>query len=133
EVEITQAFMLGAFEVTQRQFRQHMGTNPSAFSAKGGRQANVLGLDTDDFPADSVTFAEALEFCKRLSGLPELKRLGLIADLPTEAEWEYACRAGTKTVFSFGNAMSPEHGNVRGVQPYGGAAPAKSLDRPTKV
>jgi len=133
DVEITQPFMMGTFEVTQRQYRQLVGNNPSAFSAKGGFQAKVAGLDTEEFPVESVTYAEALKFCERLSALPELKRLGLVADLPTEAEWEYACRAGTKTVFNFGSAMSPKDGNVRGGQPYGGAAPAKGLDRPTKV
>jgi formylglycine-generating enzyme required for sulfatase activity len=133
DVEITKPFLMGVFEVTQRQFRQLLGTNPSSFSLKGGSANLVMGLDTDDFPVESATYAEALKFCEKLSEFPELKRLGLIADLPTEAEWEYACRAGTKTVFNFGDAMSPLHGNVRGQAPYGGAQAARSLDRTTKV
>jgi formylglycine-generating enzyme required for sulfatase activity len=126
EVEISRPFMLGMYEVTQRQFRHLMGTNPSAF-------AKVANVATDDFPADSVMYSEALKFCEKLNGLPALQRLGLTADLPTEAEWEYACRAGTKTVFHYGGALSPLHANVRGMNPYGGAEHAPDLGRPTKV
>src|SRR5262249_43953947 len=122
EVEITQPFYLGVFEVTQAQFRQLMGSNPSYFSPQGGGKDQVTGKNTDDFPVDQVTWPEAVQFCEKLTALGKLRRLGLTAALPTEAEWEFACRAGTKTVFHYGDALSSLQANV-GLQPYGGAAP----------
>ena len=117
EVEITQPYYLGVYTVTQAQYRQVLGQNPSWFSAQGAGKKEVAGLDTDAFPVESVSWHEAKEFCDKVSALTELKSRGLVVDLPTEAEWEYACRAGTKTVFHSGNSLSSKQANFNGDHP----------------
>jgi formylglycine-generating enzyme required for sulfatase activity len=97
-VQVTQPFYMGMCEVTQGQYQAVMGTNPSWFSSSGGGKARVTGLDTDLFPVENVSCNEALEFCRRLSA-----KENRAYRLPTEAEWEYACRAGTRTAFYTGN------------------------------
>lgn len=101
EVELA-AFYLSQCEVTQTQYANVVGTNPSAFAKTGSRATQVAGVETDDFPVESVTWAQANEFCERLSALPEERQAGRRYRLPTEAEWEYACRAGTTGPFAFG-------------------------------
>ncbi len=90
-VTITKPFWLGKTEVTQSQWKAVMGNNPSSF--KG-----------DDLPVEQVSWNDAVAFCEKLN---ELKRDTLPAGyhytLPTEAQWEYACRAGTTTRFCFGD------------------------------
>jgi formylglycine-generating enzyme required for sulfatase activity len=87
-VKISKGFYIGIYEVTQEQYQKVMGTNPSYF--KGS-----------NLPVESVSWADAVEFCKKLS-----QTEGKTYRLPTEAEWEYACRAGTTTQFSFGDDKS---------------------------
>ena len=86
-VKITKGFFLQATEVTQKQWRLVMGNDPSNF--KG-----------DDLPVEQVSWDDAAEFCQKVSakeaGGPEPRRGGKTYRLPTEAEWEYACRAGSK-------------------------------------
>ncbi len=86
EVAITRPFYLRVFQV------MGMGNNPSWFSGQGGGSAEVVGLDTRDFPVESVPWEEAQEFCRRLSQREEEWQQGRVYRLPTEAEWEYACR-----------------------------------------
>jgi len=86
EVTISKPFYMGVTEVTQVQYEAVMGTNPSGF--KGATN-----------PVDTVSWNEAAEFCKKLS-----EKTRQTVRLPTEAEWEYACRAGSKTTFCFGDA-----------------------------
>ena len=90
KVTLTKPFFMGITEVTQAQFFRVLRKNPSKFKAA-------------KHPAEMVTWDEAVEFCARLSDLPAEKRVGRVYRLPTEAEWEYACRAGTTTAYSFGN------------------------------
>jgi formylglycine-generating enzyme required for sulfatase activity len=132
EVSITKPFAMGVYEVMQGQYRQVMGMNPSQFSAKGNARDKVFGLNTDDFPVENLNWDETLDFCRIVSLLPEVKDKGWVVDLPTEAEWEYACRAGTTTVFHYGDSLSSEQANFNG-NPYGGAARGPNLQRPTKV
>ena len=80
-----------------------MGKNPSHFSASGGGHDAVSGLDTDQFPVEMVSWDDATEFCLRLSNLPKEKAAGRWYRLPTEAQWEYACRVGSQTKWHFGN------------------------------
>lgn len=84
-VTLTREYYLGVYPVTQAQWRQVMDTNPSHF--KG-----------DDLPVESVSWEECQDFCRRLSA-----KEGAEYRLPTEAEWEYACRAGTITAFCCGD------------------------------
>ena len=97
EVTISEDYYLGVFEVTRGQYEKVMGTNPSYF------QKRVIGKsDSSMYPVDQVSWEYAVEFCKKLSELPEEKKAGRVYRLPTEAEWEYACRAGSKAAYSFG-------------------------------
>ena len=86
QVRITKPFYLGVNEVTQEQYERVMGNNPSYF--KGDPQR----------PVETVAWDDAVEFCRMLT-----KKEGVTYRLPTEAEWEYACRAGTTTRYSFGD------------------------------
>jgi formylglycine-generating enzyme required for sulfatase activity len=97
EVTLTRDFHVGAFEVTQAQYMKVMGNNPSYFQGD-----LVDGVDSANHPVDRVSWEDAVEFCKRLSELPEERAAGRVYRLPTEAEWEYACRAGSDAPFGFG-------------------------------
>lgn len=103
EVEISHAFYLGRHEVTQSQYQKVIGTNPSdnVYSDNSKRKG-----DFSNYPVNNVTWKEAIEFCERLSSLPAEKNANRAYRLPTEAEWEYACRAGSKGPFCFGNNLS---------------------------
>ncbi len=109
EVQISKGFWMGVHEVTQEVYDQVMGKNPSHF--KGKR-----------LPVEQVTVEDAMEFCKRASKIE-----GRTFDLPTEAEWEYACRAGSKGPFHSGNALSSKQARFNGTHPYGGAEPGAYL------
>jgi Uncharacterized conserved protein len=102
-------FYIDKYEVTKEDYQKVMGSDPS--STKGCKIC----------PVDNVTWFEAQEYCKKTG-----KRL------PTEAEWEYACRAGTATTFSYGNALSGEQANFNGKEPFGGvpAGPNKGKTVP---
>ncbi|MGB2754096.1 MAG: formylglycine-generating enzyme family protein [Phycisphaerae bacterium] len=87
-VTLSKSFYMGVTEVTQAQYEAVMGTNPSHFQGATN-------------PVEEVSWNDAREFCKKLS-----EKTRQAVRLPTEAEWEYACRAGTATAFSFGDADS---------------------------
>lgn len=93
-IRITNGFWMGKFEVTQRQWAYLMGTNPAAFKASGG-----------DAPVEQVSWSACQDFVQKLNALLRGGRFRL----PTEAEWEYACRAGTTTRFSFGDSDADLH------------------------
>jgi formylglycine-generating enzyme required for sulfatase activity len=90
-VNIAQPFLIGMHEVTQDQFNLVMGENPSKFRGKSN-------------PVESVTWFDAIEFCKRLSSKTEEQRSGNFYRLPTSDEWQLACRAGTSTKYFFGDS-----------------------------
>ena len=98
QVRITKPFYMGVTEVTQEQYEEVMAENASWFSKTANGANRVKGMDTSHFPVESVSWDDAMEFCKKLS-----KREGHTYRLPTEAEWEYACRAGSTTRFCFGD------------------------------
>ncbi len=120
-VRITRPYYLGVCEVTQEEYRRVVGVNPSHFSAEGVGHAEATGRDTSRFPVECVSWDAAEVFCQQLSAWPEERAAGRVYRLPTEAEWEYACRAGTTTHFPFGDdtADLPEYGwcttNVGGI------------------
>lgn len=99
EVTISKDYYLGVTEVTQGQYEKVMGTNPSHF-----QKGVIPKSDSSMYPVDNVSWEDAVEFCQKLSDLPEEKKAGRVYRLPTEAEWEYACRAGSKTAYSFGES-----------------------------
>ena len=117
EVTLTQGFWLGKYEATQHDYQQIMGKNPSYFSAQGEGKKDVEGKDTTRFPVDQVSWDDALEFCQKLTE-QEYKAGRLPAGwgytLPTRAQWEYACRAGTTTIYSFGDKLSAREANAVG-------------------
>ncbi len=132
-VTLSKPFYMGAYEVTQAEYQRVMGSNPSYFAPEGRGRAEVVGLDTSRFPVDRVKGQEAVEFCAKLSELPEEKAAGRVYRLPTEAEWEYACIAGTDTAFHCGNGLSSFEGNLNGNLPSPGAPPGPFLNRSTTV
>jgi formylglycine-generating enzyme required for sulfatase activity len=125
EVAITKPFYLGAYPVTQGQFQKMMNKNAAFFQANHG--------GTLDHPAEQVRWGEALQFCRSLSALPEEKKAGRTYRLPSEAEWEYACRAGTTTPCNVGDPLSSKQANFNGNFPYGGADKGPFLGRTAKV
>ena len=110
-VILTQPIYVGVTEVTQAQYQHVMGTNPSHFSTTGAAKNAFVGLETSNHPVEMVNWNDAAEFCAKLSRLEQRKpfyfRIGQTTTslegtgyrLPTEAEWEFACRAGTTTQF----------------------------------
>ena len=87
-VRITKPLYLGVHEVTQEQYQKVMGKNPSKFKGPS-------------LPVEMVSWEDATEFCKKLSEMDGKNEYRL----PTEAEWEYACRAGTTTIYSCGDTL----------------------------
>ncbi len=114
-VRITKGFWMGRYEVTQAQWQSIMGSNPSTY--KGSNN-----------PVETVSWNGCQEFLKTIS-----RRTGHQFRLPTEAEWEYACRAGTETVFHYGDSLSSTQANINPDIPYGGASKGPYLEKPTSV
>jgi formylglycine-generating enzyme len=134
EVELSRDYYLGVTEVTQAQYRAIMGTNPSYFCKDGGGKEKVAGLNTDDFPVEQVSWEDAKDFCRKVR---EKLQDGHTYRLPTEAEWEYACRGGASFKDSFpfylkgGPTFSLSGGqiNFNGNVPYGSGSKGKYLER----
>jgi formylglycine-generating enzyme required for sulfatase activity len=127
EVTLTKGFWMAKFETTQGQWKRIVGKLPGAFTTELP--------EGDDLPVGNVNFAETEVFCRRLTELG--RRAGALPRdwefrLPTEAQWEYACRAGTTTATSFGDKLSSKQANFKG-KPYNGAEPGPSLGRAAKV
>ena len=95
-------FYMGKYEVTQEQWQAIMGNNPSRFD-KGGK-----------YPVETFSWDDCQEFCEKMS-----EKTGLTFTLPTEAQWEYACRAGTTTPFYYGETLSTDIANYYGNSVYG--------------
>jgi formylglycine-generating enzyme required for sulfatase activity len=122
-----QGFWMAKYEATQGQWKRVVGKLP-------GEQTAELH-EGDDYPVGNVTFTEVEAFCQKLT---ELGRQSgeLLMDwelrLPTEAQWEYACRAGTTTATAFGDKLSGRQANFKG-RPYNGDEPGPSLGRAAQV
>jgi formylglycine-generating enzyme required for sulfatase activity len=125
EVILTKGFWMGKHEVTQGQWKRIMGEFPHKQPVGEG----------DDYPMVEVNYSDAEKFCRKLT---ELARTGgdlpknWVFLLPTEAQWEHACRAGTTTATSFGEKLSSKQANFQG-KPYQGGEKGPSLNRATKV
>ncbi len=114
-VTLTQGYWLAETACTQALWQAVMGNNPAAFQ------------ESPNNPVEMVSWDDVQRFIAQLNGLVP----GLNACLPTEAQWEYACRAGTTTPFSFGENITPEQVNYAGDYPY--ADGEKGLYRETTV
>jgi formylglycine-generating enzyme required for sulfatase activity/uncharacterized caspase-like protein len=108
-------FSMGKFVVTQEQYQQIMGKNPSSFS--GAKR-----------PVEKVSWNDAVEFCQKLS-----QQTGREYRLPSEAEWEYACRGGTTTPFHFGETITTDLANYNGTYTYASEPKGKNLQETTDV
>jgi formylglycine-generating enzyme required for sulfatase activity len=116
KVTLTKGFYMGVYPVTQEQWREIMGNNPSCF--KGEK----------NLPVEMVSWDDCQEFIKKLRGKDKKPYR-----LPTEAEWEYACRAGTKTPFHFGETISTDQANYNGHFRYGDGKIGVSRGKTTPV
>jgi formylglycine-generating enzyme required for sulfatase activity len=115
EVTITRPFYLGVYEVTQGQYERVMGKNPSFFAPTGGGKQRLGKKATDDHPVENVSWNDAVAFCKKLGERSDEQAAGHTYRLPTEAEWEYACRAGTTTPFHYGSDLDSYKANFNGL------------------
>jgi formylglycine-generating enzyme required for sulfatase activity len=109
-------FYLGQTLITQAQWQSLMGKNPSHFTGD------------ENLPVECVSWLDSIEFCEKLSD-----KTGRTYRLPTEAEWEYACRAGSEKPFAFGETITPEFINYNGNYPYSKAAKGEYRKKTTPV
>ncbi len=119
QVHIARSFYIGAFEVTQKQFEEMMNVNPSFFSPAGTGRIKVRPKEAPMHPVEGVTWHQAKEFCVKLGDRADEKARKFTYRLPTEAEWECACRAGTSTPLFFGDHVSSHDANFNGHAPLG--------------
>ena len=125
DVEITRPFLLGQHEVTQQEWRTVMGTSPSQFGSCGPR-----------CPVENVTFTDVQQFLTKLNtrvASSSSKTASLRYRLPTEAEWEYACRARTTGPFSTGEKLTTAQANYNGSRPSGTVSAGEFRQKPTPV
>ena len=108
-------FFMGKYEVTQAQYQAVMGNNPAFF--KGAKR-----------PVELISWDEAVKFCQKLS-----QKISKTCRLPSESEWEYACRAGTTTPFYFGETITPDLVNYDGNVSYGAASKGLYREQTTDV
>jgi len=117
EVTLTRGFYLGRYEVTQTEWSRVMGGNPSQFPG------------CPSCPVETVSYDDIQRYIRRPAELSH----GNGFRLPTEAEWEYACRSGTHTAFATGAGLTSQQANYDGRYPLPGAPPGQYLGRPAKV
>ena len=113
KVTLTKGYWLGKYEVTQAQWKSVMGTNPSDPESSG-----------DDLPVNNMSWDDASAFAKKVGGG---------ARRPTDAEWEYACKAGTDTVFHWGDTCNGTEANCNGKKPFGTEKQGPDIGHAVKV
>ncbi len=140
-VRISKPFRVGKFQVTQAQWRAVMGNNPSHFQAKADSSGVLQSIarafsgstppkpaDFGNHPVERVSWDDCKEFCVNLS-----RQLGREIQLLTEAQWEYACRAGTVTPFHFGPTISTNQANYDGNHTYANGSKGEYRQKTTPV
>ena len=134
DVTLSRGFWLGQFEVTQAQWQAVMGTTLREQNEKSSSRG--INGEGSDHPIYQVDHEESTEFCRRWTDAE--RRAGRLPStwsyrLPTEAQWEYACRAGTTTATAFGDRLSSREANFDGVSPYADAEKGPYLEETTAV
>jgi len=130
KVRLTKGFWMLETPVTQGLWTAVTGDNPSWFCATGGGSSEVQGMDTTNFPVEEVGWNDCQKFIEKLNQFaPE----GMKFSLPTEAQWEYACRAGTTTPYSLGTSLNGDKANCDGRYPYGTSKEGAYLGRACAV
>jgi len=119
KVTISRGFWMAKYECTQGQWQGLMGSKPS-------------GVPGSELPVATVSWEDAQRFITELNAKAELPA-GWVWALPTEAQWEYACRAGTTTPFHFGGTLNGKEANCAGNYPYGTASKGPYLAKTVKV
>ena len=102
-----------------------VGTDPSCFAE--AELTEAAGTPRQRLPVERVSWQDACEFCRRLSEWPAEKEAGRLYRLPTEAEWEYACRAGTTSAFAVGTTLDAAQANLDGPSSVGCTTPVGSF------
>lgn len=125
EVVIGKPYYIGTHPVTQAAFVTVTGRNPSRFAAKNPGEL--------DHPVEMVSWDDAAAFCRLLTERAEERTAGRNYRLPSEAEWEYACRAGTSTPFGHGSTFASGQGNFDSGFPYGEGASGPPIGTTTSV
>jgi formylglycine-generating enzyme len=123
-VTLTRGFWMGKYEVTQGEWKRVFGAPPGP----------LIGGAGDNFPAYFISYARSEEFCRvltRMSRAADSLPAGWRFAIPTEAQWEYACRAGTRTAFAFGDRLTPAQANIG--KPYKGRADGTPGSAATEV
>ncbi|MBI4662918.1 MAG: SUMF1/EgtB/PvdO family nonheme iron enzyme [Verrucomicrobia bacterium] len=132
-VTLTRDFYMSKYEVTQKEYLAVMGSNPSYFTTKDWN-GNPINPDLNR-PVEQVSWKDAMNYCAKVTASEQAAgRLpaGWVYRLPTEAEWEYACRAGTSTAFHYGPALRGGMANFYSYWEYDASVGSISLsDAPT--
>ena len=124
EVKISTPFYMGALEITQAEYVGVMKDAP--------KFRNRAAFKGDDNPMENVEWKSARQFCERLSARAAEKKAGRTYRLPSEAQWEYACRGGKSTPFHAGESLSSKQANFNGGYPYGKAEKGQYLRKTIK-
>lgn len=127
KVKISKPFLMATTAVTQKQWRAIMGTTIQDQRDEVDPSSKLFG-EGDDYPIYFVSYEDAQDFCRKLTAKERREYR-----LPTEAEWEYACRAGTTTPFSTGETISTAQANYNGNFAYGDGAKGENRDKTVPV
>ena len=130
-VTLSRGYWLLETEVTQGMWESVMGTTAADQRDKRNKALQLSGIGAD-YPMYYVNWQECQEFIEKLSQEPEIPA-GYKLSLPTEAQWEYACRAGTETQYNFGNVLNGDQANCDGNYPYGTSTKGSYLEGTAKV